>query len=72
MEQYLITAGDLGLEIRDDSQPRLLKEALRKLEMEFIKEALKKSKGNISYAARMIGISRVSFYDLMKKYGITK
>ena len=69
---HLITALDLGLEIRVNNQSMLLKDALKQLEIDFIKEALKKSKGNISSAAREIGISRVSFYDLMKKHGIRK
>ena len=66
----LITAGDLGLESGVDGYASSLKEARRELELKFIKKALKSNKGNISSAAREIGISRVSFYDLMKKNGI--
>lgn len=67
---HIITAQDLGLETSNEAQSTLLKEARRELEIKFIKEALNRSKGNISSASRDIGISRVSFYDLLKKYGI--
>lgn len=66
----LISPEDLALEAGKDKQARLLKEAREQLDIKFMKEALAKSKGNISQAAREIGISRVAFYDLMKKYGI--
>ena len=66
----MITHQDLGLEVSSDGRPRLLKQAREQLEVRFISEALKKNKGNISRAAREIGISRVSLYDLMKKYAI--
>ena len=66
----LINSEDLGFEIGNEIKSRLLKDARRDLEARFIKEALDRSRGNISSAAREIGISRVSFYDLMRKYGI--
>lgn len=47
-----------------------LKQAREELDIKFIQEALAKNKGNISLASREIGISRVSFYDLLKKYNI--
>ncbi|MFH1678443.1 MAG: PEP-CTERM-box response regulator transcription factor [Candidatus Omnitrophota bacterium] len=69
---HIITPQDLGLEIDSNEHPKLLKEAREQLEIKLIKEALIKNKGNISRAAREIGINRVSFYDLMKKYDIDK
>jgi DNA-binding NtrC family response regulator len=39
-------------------------------EVEYVKDALERSGGNVSKAAREIGISRQSFQYLMKKYGI--
>jgi two-component system NtrC family response regulator len=65
-----ISCEDLGLEVNKDNQASLLKEAREQLDIKFIKEALAKNKGNVSRAAKKIGVSRVSFYDLMKKYGI--
>ncbi len=66
----LISAEDLGLKSVENNQSKLLKEARQQLEIKFIKEALTKTRGNVSQAARKIGISRVSFYGLMKKYDI--
>lgn len=65
-----ISSQDLGLEPVKDNPAKLLKEAREQLESKFITEALEKNKGNVSRAAQEIGISRVSFYGLMKKYGI--
>lgn len=67
---HQITLGDLGLEAGKDNQTRLLKKAREQLDIKFIQEALAKNKGNVSQAAKEIGISRVSFYDLMRKYRI--
>lgn len=66
-----ISPPDLGLEVNKDNQAKLLKEAREQLDIKFISEALAKNKGNVSKAAKEIGISRVSLYDLMKKYGIS-
>lgn len=67
----LISSEDLGLEVGKDKQARLLKEARVQLDIKFIKEALAKGKGNMSLAAKMLGITRPTLYDLMRKYGIT-
>lgn len=68
---HQITLEDLGLEAGKDNQARLLKKAREQLDIKFIQEALAKNKGNVSQSAREIGISRVSFYDLLKKYRIS-
>lgn len=65
-----ISSRDLGIEVGGEIQPEKLKDARGKLDLRYIKEALIKHRGNISRAAREVGISRVSFYDLMRKYGI--
>lgn len=66
-----IAPEDLGLQISPDNQVRSLKKAREELDIKFIQEALAKSRGSISEAAKEIGISRVSFYDLIRKYKIT-
>ncbi len=43
---------------------------LKVLEKEAMLKAMEKTAGNISQAAKELGISRVSFYRNMKKYGI--
>ena len=66
-----IMANDLGLEVINDNSARFLKKAREQLDIEFIREALAKNKGKVSQAAKEIGISRVSFYDLLRKYKIS-
>jgi two-component system NtrC family response regulator len=49
-----------------------LKEAREKLEREMIAEAMDRHEGNISAAAKDLGISRPTFYELMSKLGLSK
>ena len=49
-----------------------LKEAREALERELVNQALEKTDGNISAAAKELGVSRPTFYELMNKLGITK
>jgi transcriptional regulator of acetoin/glycerol metabolism len=37
----------------------------------FLLNALKQAKGNISLAAKVTGLTRPTLYDMMKKNGIT-
>ena len=56
----------------DDGSFRESRDALlTRFEVEFVKEALRKSGGNISQAARDSNLSRQSFQHLMKKHGIS-
>jgi two-component system NtrC family response regulator len=48
-----------------------LREARDRVEQEVINGAIADSKGNIARAAEMLGISRPTLYDLMKKHGIS-
>jgi DNA-binding NtrC family response regulator len=45
--------------------------AVRKVEKNFILNALAKNDWNISRAAQQVGLQRSNFHNLMKKYGIT-
>ncbi len=47
-----------------------LKEARKDLEREIVSRVLAESKGNISKAARVLGISRPTLYELIEKYGL--
>jgi len=49
-----------------------LKEARETLERELVSQALKQSDGNVSAAAKELGVSRPTFYELMNKLGISK
>ncbi len=66
-----VTAEDLGLESVDSSPPSLnLREVRKHAESEAINRAVVHTQGNISQAAKLLGITRPTLYDLMGKYGI--
>jgi two-component system, NtrC family, response regulator GlrR len=70
-----VTAGDLGFSIGSRAQPRpslteTLKEKLRAVESEYIKQVLELSGGDIQAAARMAGRELSSFYRLVRKHRI--
>ncbi|MBN2119855.1 MAG: PEP-CTERM-box response regulator transcription factor [Candidatus Omnitrophica bacterium] len=48
-----------------------LREARKNFETALIVKALQESKGNMSLAAKMLGVTRPTLYDLIKKYGIS-
>ena len=62
-----ISALDLGLK-NDDVAPLNLKEIRRNAEVSALRQALIASDNNISAAAKSLGITRPTLYDLMKKY----
>ena len=67
-----ITAADLGLADVDDRPPNLnLREVRRDAEGQAIRRALINASGNISKAAKMLGITRPTLYDLLEKYDIS-
>jgi two-component system, NtrC family, response regulator len=66
-----VTAADLGLSDVDTEGPDLnLREVRRRSESRAIKRALVYSAGNISRAAKLLGITRPTLYDLLEKYDI--
>jgi len=67
----LITEQDLGLDYQEGTIPLPLKEAREELDKNYILLALKSSRGNISKAAKELGISRVTLHDMLKKYEIS-
>ncbi|HEX2763879.1 MAG TPA: PEP-CTERM-box response regulator transcription factor [Allosphingosinicella sp.] len=67
----LITAEDLDLESREDEAlPVNLKAARELTDRRAIRQALARTENNISGAAKLLGISRPTLYDLMKQYGL--
>ncbi len=66
-----ITAVDMALTDVDDTPPSLnLREVRRNAEGQAIRRALVHASGNISKAAKTLGITRPTLYDLLEKYGI--
>jgi two-component system NtrC family response regulator len=70
----MITADDLGLDELTGNSESELKLNLRQIRDDAEKNAVEKSlgmsEGNISHAARLLGISRPALYDLLRKHQI--
>ena len=67
----LITAEDLDLAgPAADGLPVNLKAARETADRCVIRKALAQTDGNISGAAKLLGISRPTLYDLLKQYGL--
>ena len=70
-EGKLVTAADLDLDGVADGQPALnLRRAREVADRAAIGRALAQAEGNISGAARLLGISRPTLYDLLKSYDL--
>jgi two-component system NtrC family response regulator len=67
-----ITSEDLDLLDSEQEQSERLtpKEARDRLESGYVIEALRRSKGNVTRAAEQLGITRSTFYNLMRKYSV--
>jgi two-component system NtrC family response regulator len=67
-EGPVVTAADLDLAVQVDAEPRSLnlKIETEKLERALLNEALAVSQGNISKAAKLLGISRPHLYNLKR------
>lgn len=68
-DNRLITPSDLGLEeIEEDRSPLSLEQARQTAEKKAVKNCLLYTRYNVSSAARMLGVSRMTLYRLMNKY----
>jgi two-component system NtrC family response regulator len=72
-EGKFVVPGDLELDAyRESSVPKSLRQIREETEKYHVKKALEKHDGNISSAARELGVSRPTFHDLMKKYRLSR
>jgi two-component system, NtrC family, response regulator len=70
-DSKMIGAADLDLgEEEDEALPVNLKAAREEADRRCIRIALARSENNISNAAKLLGISRPTLYDLMKQYDL--
>jgi two-component system NtrC family response regulator len=67
-----VTAADLDLPSKaaadDDALPINLRSAREVADRKAIRQAMSRSDNNISGAAKLLGISRPTLYDLLKQY----
>jgi DNA-binding NtrC family response regulator len=66
----MVKAGDLGLQPVRDSSPRLEDMSLEDVECFLIQKALARYEGNVSKAARTLGLSRSALYRRLQRYGL--
>jgi two-component system NtrC family response regulator len=67
----LVTAADLDLVPSDDADDAINLKAVREAaDRKAITRAIARTEGNISGAAKLLGISRPTLYDLLKNYDI--
>ncbi len=67
-----IGAVDLGFAAASDSETRSLQEVREEAETTHIRAALQRNNWNVTKAARDLGTSRTTLYDLIEKYKITR
>jgi two-component system NtrC family response regulator len=68
-----IEVSDLGIDVAlPDGQPETatLRETRNKAERETVVDALVKTRGNISQAAKLLGVSRPTFHSMIDKHAL--
>ena len=69
-QKTLITSEDLGFTEDIPTKKESLIEVVDNIQKKYINLALNRTKGNVSKAARELGISRVTLYDLLNRFNI--
>ncbi|WP_310476393.1 PEP-CTERM-box response regulator transcription factor [Sandarakinorhabdus sp.] len=65
-----LTAADLDLVNSGDEAALTLKVARENADRQAIRRAMLRADGNVSTAAKFLGVSRPTLYDLLKQYGL--
>lgn len=65
-----VRPGDLGLRSSREGAPRLEDMSLEQVESFLVKKALARFEGNISQAAKALGLSRSALYRRLQRYGL--
>ena len=69
-EKKIISSADLGFDDNLPGRHESLPEIITDIQKKYINKALFRNRGNISRAAKDLGISRMTFYDLMNRLKI--
>jgi two-component system NtrC family response regulator len=70
-EDSVITPQDLGLQVENNDMELLNLKALREQEeCKAVIKALARVDGNVAHAAKLLGVSRPTLYDLMNRCGL--
>ena len=65
-----VTAADLGLAPAGDGPATFERLTLDEVERELIRRALKRCDGNVSEAAKILGLSRSALYRRLERHGL--
>jgi DNA-binding NtrC family response regulator len=65
-----VRAGDLGLRPPKEGTGRLEDMSLEEVECFLIKKAMTRYDGNVSQAAKALGLSRSALYRRLQRYGL--
>ncbi len=65
-----IKTAELGLKPGRDSSPRIEDMSLEEVESFLIKKAMARHDGNVSHAAKALGLSRSALYRRLQRYGL--
>jgi DNA-binding NtrC family response regulator len=66
----VVKPGDLGLRTGREGVPRLEEMSLEEVEFSLIKKALARYEGNVSHAAKALGLSRSALYRRLQRFGL--
>ena len=66
----LVSAIDLGLQSRREAAPPMDEMSLEDVERTLIKKSLERAGGNVSDAAKTLGLSRSAMYRRLQKHGL--
>ncbi len=69
-QEEVVRSGDLGLRAGREGTPRLEDLSLEEVECLLLKKALDRFQGNISLAAKALGLSRSAVYRRIQRFGL--
>ena len=71
-DESLVSLDDLEIEVSDDMQqiPFNLREVREEAEFRAVQRAFGHTEGNVSKAAELLGVTRPTLYNLMKKFNL--